>query len=93
MYLEIIVCETDADFEQDKMIVAESNVDDLNPEMFPYIMEKLFKKGAADVFLTPIIMKKGRPGQKITVVLERSYLDICMDVIFQETTSLGYPVS
>ncbi len=85
----IIICETDADFEQDKMIVAESNVDDLNPEMFPYIMEKLFKKGAVDVFLTPIIMKKGRPGQKITVVLERSYLDTCMDVIFQETTSLG----
>jgi uncharacterized protein (DUF111 family) len=48
--------------------VIEANIDDMNPQIYEYVMEKLFKKGALDVFLTQIIMKKGRPGIKLTVL-------------------------
>src|SRR4030067_3686290 len=48
--------------------VIETNIDDMNPQVYEYVMEKLFKSGALDVFLTQVIMKKGRPGIKLTVL-------------------------
>ena len=52
----------------DSITVIETNIDDMNPQIYEYVMEKLFKAGALDVFLTQVIMKKGRPGIKLTVL-------------------------
>ena len=50
--------------------IVECNIDDMNPELYEYIIDKLFNEGALDVYLTPIIMKKGRPSVKISVLCE-----------------------
>ncbi len=67
----------------------ECNIDDMNPEFYEYISEKLFKAGASDVFFTNIIMKKGRPGIVLNVICETESADILKNIIFTESTSLG----
>jgi pyridinium-3,5-bisthiocarboxylic acid mononucleotide nickel chelatase len=67
----------------------ECNIDDMNPEFFEFISEKLFKAGVSDVFLSNIIMKKGRPGIVLNVICETEYANSVKDIIFTESTSLG----
>jgi len=67
----------------------ECNIDDMNPEFFEFISERLFKAGASDVFLSNIIMKKGRPGIVLNVICETESADPLKNIIFTETTSLG----
>lgn len=69
--------------------VIETNIDDMNPQVYEYVMDKLFKAGALDVYLTRIIMKKGRPGIKLTVLCDDNKKDKIADIIFKETTSIG----
>ena len=69
--------------------VIETNIDDMNPEVYEYVMDKLFKAGALDVFLTQIIMKKGRPAVKLTVLCEEVKKDKMISIILKETTSIG----
>ena len=73
-------------------IIMECNIDDMNPEFFDYISEKLFKSGASDVFLSNIIMKKGRPGVILHVICEKEAEEVVKKVIFTESTSLGIRV-
>ncbi len=67
----------------------ECNIDDMNPEFFDYISEKLFRSGASDVSLSNIIMKKGRPGIVLNVICETEFADSVKNIIFTESTSLG----
>lgn len=67
----------------------ECNIDDMNPEFFEYISDKLFKAGASDVFLLNILMKKGRPGILLNVICEKELADKVKNIIFTESTSLG----
>jgi hypothetical protein len=67
----------------------ECNIDDMNPEFFEYISERLFKAGASDVFISNIMMKKGRPGILLNVICETELADIVKNIIFTESTSLG----
>ncbi|MBI5211841.1 MAG: nickel pincer cofactor biosynthesis protein LarC [Nitrospirae bacterium] len=69
--------------------VIETNIDDMNPQMYENVMEKLFKVGALDVFLENIIMKKGRPAVKLTVIAEARDVERLTDIIFEETTTIG----
>lgn len=69
--------------------IIETNIDDMNPELYGYIEEKLFEVGALDVFKTPIIMKKGRPGIKLSILYVIENEEKIFDVIFKETTSIG----
>ena len=71
------------------VVIIETNIDDMNPQVYEYVMEKLFKKGALDVFLTQIIMKKGRPGITLTTLCKDNKKDVLMDIILRETTSIG----
>lgn len=87
--LRIIIGKVEKEFEEDLKLVIETNIDDMNPEFYPYIIEKLLKTGAVDAFLTPALMKKGRPGNKLTVVADESFLNKCLNVIFSETSSFG----
>lgn len=73
----------------DKISVLETNIDDMNPEFYPYLIDRLLKAGALDAFLTPIIMKGGRPANTLTVMGRTKDSEKLADIIFQETTSLG----
>lgn len=76
-------------FEHDSITVIESNIDDMNPQFYDHIMNRLFKGGALDVFLTPIIMKKNRPAVKITILSEIDNVNRLADILLSETTSFG----
>ncbi|MBI4691240.1 MAG: nickel pincer cofactor biosynthesis protein LarC, partial [Nitrospirae bacterium] len=69
--------------------VIETNIDDMNPQIYEYVMERLFKAGALDVYLTQVIMKKGRPGIKLTVLCNNKEKDKLADIILKETTTIG----
>lgn len=69
--------------------VIETNIDDMNPHMYENVIGKLFKAGALDVFLENIIMKKGRPAVKLTVIAEVKDVEELTDIIFEETTTIG----
>jgi len=74
---------------QDRIVVAETSIDDMNPELFGYAMEKLFAAGALDVVWIPIHMKKNRPGTLLQVLCRHDLLEAIVDCILTETTSLG----
>lgn len=67
----------------------ETNIDDMNPEFYQYVMKKLFENGALDVFITPIIMKKQRPASTLSVLCEEKNLHKLKDIIFAETSTFG----
>lgn len=69
--------------------VLETNVDDLNPELYEHVMAQLFKAGALDVFLQPIQMKKNRPATLIEVICRPSDAPAMSEILFAETTTLG----
>jgi pyridinium-3,5-bisthiocarboxylic acid mononucleotide nickel chelatase len=70
-------------------VLLECNIDDMNPEFYEHISEKLFNSGASDVFLTNIIMKKGRPGIVLSVICETEMTEKLKGIIFTESTTLG----
>jgi pyridinium-3,5-bisthiocarboxylic acid mononucleotide nickel chelatase len=70
-------------------VLLECNIDDMNPEFYEHISEKLFSHGASDVYLTTIIMKKGRPGIILSVICETEKTDKLKEIIFTESTTLG----
>jgi uncharacterized protein (TIGR00299 family) protein len=69
--------------------VLEANVDDLNPQVFGYVMDRLFEEGALDVFGIPVQMKKNRPGTLLTVLCKPEAAEKLAELIFAETTTLG----
>lgn len=75
--------------EYEEAYIIDCNIDDMNPELYDYTMERLFNSGAMDVFLTPIIMKKGRPGIKLSVLCSESLENKLTDILLRETTTLG----
>ncbi len=70
-------------------LVVETNIDDMNPQMFEHLIESLLGAGALDVFLTPVIMKKSRPATKVTVLCHEPDLMRVSEILFQETTTIG----
>ncbi len=75
--------------EQQSVEVIETNLDDWSPEGFPYLSELLFASGALDVTLTPIQMKKGRPGFTLQVISPPASSQPLKDIILTETTAIG----
>ena len=73
----------------DEALLIETNIDDMNPEFYNYIMDKLFSQGALDVFLTPIQMKKNRPAQMFSIIVYEQNLKEILKVLFSESTTLG----
>lgn len=72
--------------------VIEANIDDLNPEIFGYLMERLLTAGAWDVYYTPVQMKKNRPAVKLSVLTSPQFLDRLVEVVFKETSTMGLRV-
>jgi uncharacterized protein (TIGR00299 family) protein len=71
----------------------ETNIDDMNPQLYDHVMERLMQAGALDVFLTPVQMKKNRPGTMVSVVARSGDVEKLLDIIFRESTTLGVRVS
>jgi pyridinium-3,5-bisthiocarboxylic acid mononucleotide nickel chelatase len=69
--------------------IVETNIDDMTPELFPYVVERLVEAGASDAWITPITMKKGRLAFKLTALCDRPERDRILDVLYSETTTLG----
>jgi uncharacterized protein (TIGR00299 family) protein len=76
-------------FERDTITRLETNIDDLSPEIVGAVTGQLLKMGALDVFLTPIHMKKNRPGMQLTVLCEEAAVGKVAELIFRQTTSFG----
>jgi hypothetical protein len=72
-----------------EVMVLESNIDDMNPQGYGYLMERLFEAGAKEVFYTPVQMKKGRPGVMVTVICPSALLNDMAQLVFEETTTIG----
>jgi len=73
----------------DEAVLIETNIDDINPEFYDYIMEQLFSQGALDVFLTPIQMKKNRPAHMLSIIAYEQKIKEILEVLFSESTTLG----
>jgi hypothetical protein len=71
------------------MLLAETNIDDMSPEILGYVQERLFVSGAADVWLTPIQMKKGRPGVVLSVLCPVEAESAIVSLLLRETSTLG----
>jgi uncharacterized protein (TIGR00299 family) protein len=76
----------------DECTVIQTNIDDMNPQDYEVLLENLYSAGALDVFLTPTIMKRSRPGILLTVLCEER-IDPIIDMLFTHTTSIGFRVS
>ncbi|WP_027352116.1 nickel pincer cofactor biosynthesis protein LarC [Desulfotomaculum nigrificans] len=77
----------------DRVAVLETNIDDMNPEFYPFIIERLLSQGALDAFLTPIIMKKGRPAIKLSVLCKQDDVAHITDLMLKESSTLGIRIS
>jgi hypothetical protein len=76
-------------FDEDTVLVLETQLDDQNPELLPYLRVQLERNGAIDVLFTPTLMKKGRPGNIVTVLSPREKLLTLARIMFRESSALG----
>jgi len=76
-------------FKQETVVVLETQIDDLNPQAIAYALEKLLAVGALDVFTQSVGMKKSRSGILLTVICLPEKAEVCQEIIFRETTTLG----
>jgi uncharacterized protein (TIGR00299 family) protein len=87
--LRLVLGEASESYLTDRAVVLESNLDDMNPEFYDYLMERLFQKGALDVALSPLQMKKNRPGTLLRVIAEEKDAEALSELILRESTTLG----
>jgi len=91
--LRVMIGEEAAGAESQGVTVIETNIDDLNPQFYEIAIERLFAAGALDVFLTPIQMKKNRPGTLLSVICDPDLAEAVAAVILAETSTLGVRMS
>ena len=87
--LRVLLGETLARPDQGHHSLIECNIDDMNPELIDYIMDKLFAEGADDVFITPIIMKKTRNASQLSVLCSNEKKEKLISLILNETSTFG----
>jgi len=80
-------------YEEDVVSLIQTNIDDMNPELYEHIVDRLFHEGALDVFLTPIQMKRTRPATMLSVIADEEKMEKMLEIIFDETTTLGIRIS
>jgi len=88
-FLRVMIGTLDAPLEQEDVMIVETNIDDMNPQTYPFVIEQLLAAGAHDAYLVPIIMKKGRPGILLSAMASRTHLDAVVEVMYRETSTIG----
>ena len=71
--LRLVLGERTVSLQRDEVFVLETHIDDMNPEILGFLMERLLDRGALDVAFSPLQMKKNRPGVKLTVLVDPRY--------------------
>jgi hypothetical protein len=87
--LRLLIGELAPEYSTEDLVSIETNIDNMNPELYPYVIEQLLSAGALDAYLIPILMKKGRAGMILSTLVERARIDTLLAVLFSETTTLG----
>ena len=87
--VRVLIGTSFADEAPTEVVLVETNIDDMSPELLPHVVERLLSQGAQDAWITPIIMKKGRPAFTLSVLCTTELEEEISDVIFRETTTLG----
>ena len=87
--LRLIIGTSESNLGKERAMVIETNIDDMNPQFYDYVMEKLFEVEVQEVFLTPILMKKNRPATLLTVICPSEKLPSVVEFLLRETTTLG----
>jgi uncharacterized protein (TIGR00299 family) protein len=73
----------------EEVIEIQANMDDMNPQVYPFVIERLLDAGARDAYITPVVMKKGRPGHMLHVLCHPEDRAAALDIVLRETTTLG----
>ena len=87
--LRMMIGAEHAGLDSDEMVEISANIDDLSPQIYDHVMNRLFEAGARDVTLTPTMMKKGRPAVTIGVITEAANRNALAEIIFAETSTIG----
>lgn len=87
--LRLEIGESESSLQTDTLTLIETNIDDMSPEIYGFLIDRLFTEGARDAYLAPVIMKKGRPGVVLSVLADPDRTQSFTELIFRETTTLG----
>jgi uncharacterized protein (TIGR00299 family) protein len=88
--LRVFVGETEATAVADeRLLMIETNIDDMSPQLFGYVMDRAFEMGALDCYLTPTQMKKNRPGLLLSILCRPDQREEFLQMLFAETTTIG----
>lgn len=87
--LRIFIGEPIITYEEETAVVIETNIDDMNPQIYDHLIDRLMKAGALDVFIAPVIMKKSRPGILLSAITNKADVECVIETLFRETTSIG----
>ena len=87
--LQIVLGDREGQADAERIAVIETHIDDMNPEFYEAVFERLFAHGALDVTLTPLFMKKNRPANKLTVLSPLPHVNDLSRLILQHTSSFG----
>ncbi len=90
--LRVTIGQADSGYEADEVVLIETNIDDMSPEVIGYVCELLLSQGVLDVYTTPVFMKKNRPGTLLSVLARPAEEDAVVATLFKETTTLGVRV-
>lgn len=74
---------------EETVLVIETAIDDMSPEIYSYLLAELLTRGALDAYVVPAYMKKNRPAHLLTVICREEYLESLLEQIFKETTTFG----
>ena len=87
--LRLMIGDSTADTSMQRVLVMECEIDDMNPELFGVLMDRLYDGGALDVFYVPVQMKKSRPGTLVTIIAAPDRREVLSDIVFRESTTIG----
>jgi len=87
--LRLIIGTSESISGKEKVVIIETNIDDMNPQFYDYLIEKLLAMEVLEVFITPILMKKNRPGHLLTIISPSEKLPSVTKFLLRETTTLG----
>jgi hypothetical protein len=87
--LRVVIGEIKEISEHKSMKMIETNIDDMNPEFYDYVMDRLFNAGAVDVFFSSVNMKKNRLGTLLSIIVSREKFDLVISVLLEETSTFG----